>query len=356
MKIPSVLPLMTNRVWRSYTGGSTLDSLENKENPSDSHFPEDWLLSTTPAINPGRNDPPDYGISIALINDKTILLSELIKSQPELMLGKEHLHKYGVEPSFLLKFLDSSVRLHIQCHPAKAFSREHFNVNKGKAEGYLILACREDIEPFIYLGFQRVPDKKLFRQAIIEQDTELILSFFDRIPVKPGDVFFVPGGVPHAIGAGVFMTEIMEATDFAVRIEFERAGYLLPESARFMNRDIDFALSMFDFSNYDNDRLKKKLFITPEVIDSQSSGCMKSLFNRNNNDCFQMKQLALNGSYEICEDSFYSLTILKGAGKLVSTDCELTVRPGSRFFIPALTRSILLETDDKKMEAVIAAR
>jgi len=103
----------------------------------------------------------------------------------------------------------------------------------------------------------------------------------------------------------------------------------------------------FDFSNYDNDRLKKELFITPEIIDSQSSGCMKSLFNRNNNDCFQMKQLTLNGSYEICEDSFYSLTILKGAGKLVSTDCELTLRPGSRFFIPASTNSIQLNSCER---------
>jgi mannose-6-phosphate isomerase len=40
----------------------------------------------------------------------------------------------------------------------------------------------------------------------------------------------VPGGMPHAIGEGVFMIEVMEPTDFAVRIEFERGGYVLPEN------------------------------------------------------------------------------------------------------------------------------
>ena len=47
-----------------------------------------------------------------------------------------------------------------------------------------------------------------------------MLACFEKISIKPGDVFMVPGGMPNATGEGVFMVEIMEPTDFAVRIEF----------------------------------------------------------------------------------------------------------------------------------------
>lgn len=54
-------------------------------------------------------------------------------------------------------------------------------------------------------------------------DIEILESCFEKIPVKKGDAFIVPGGLPHAIGEEVFMIEIMEPTDFDVRIEFEKA-------------------------------------------------------------------------------------------------------------------------------------
>ncbi len=57
-------------------------------------------------------------------------------------------------------------------------------------------------------------------------------GFFDKIAVKPGDVLFIPGGVPHAVGNGIFMVEIMEPSVLVVRFEFESAGCHAPEPAR----------------------------------------------------------------------------------------------------------------------------
>ena len=51
--------LAPNRVWRTYPGGRTLDQIEGVRKPEDSHFPEDWLLSTTAARNVGREEFPD---------------------------------------------------------------------------------------------------------------------------------------------------------------------------------------------------------------------------------------------------------------------------------------------------------
>ena len=56
-----ILRLPPNRVWRTYLGGRTLDQLASEVgghvpvpafSPADTHFPEDWIASTTRAINP----------------------------------------------------------------------------------------------------------------------------------------------------------------------------------------------------------------------------------------------------------------------------------------------------------------
>ena len=40
-----------------------------------------------------------------------------------------------------------------------------------------------------------------------------------KIPVKSGDTFFVPGGVPHAMGRGVYFAEVQQPTDITLRTE-----------------------------------------------------------------------------------------------------------------------------------------
>ena len=62
-----------NRVWRSYVGGKTLDYLQKAENPTDTHFPEEWIASTVQAVNPGREDYIE-GISKALFESKKLTL------------------------------------------------------------------------------------------------------------------------------------------------------------------------------------------------------------------------------------------------------------------------------------------
>src|SRR5581483_3343309 len=100
-----------------------------------------------------------------------------------------------------------------------------------------VLATRETgPAPFIYIGFQRPPPAAELKHLIETQDIAAIEACFDKIPVRAGDTFIIPGGTPHALGAGIFMIEIQEPSDLVVRFEFERAGYVLPEAARFMQR------------------------------------------------------------------------------------------------------------------------
>ena len=271
MVIPDIMLLEANRVWRTYSGGKCLDVLEGKLVPADGHFPEDWVASTVKATNIGREQFHNEGYSQVQIDGTSYLLKELFERYPREFLGDEHFNKYGANTQFLTKLLDSSIRLHLQAHPTIQFSQKYLNSNSGKTEAYVILSAREEIKnPYVYVGFQHPLSRDDFKNAVERQDIPRMISCFERIPVAPGDVFIVPGGLPHAIGEGILMIEIMEPTDFVVRLEFERGGYLLPEQSRFMGKGIQFALDMITFDGISVGEVRRSLFCAPEPVVAQN--------------------------------------------------------------------------------------
>ena len=355
MKIPGVILLPPNRVWRTYLGGKTIDVLEKKDHPTDGSYPEDWIASTTRANNRGRENLKDEGLSRIELDNRDILLRDLFAEFPEETLGAEHFSKYGANTQFLLKLLDSSIRLHIQCHPTAEFSKKNLNSPSGKTEAYIILRTREEVEnPYVYLGLQNPPKKEEFKQAILRQDRGGILSCFEKIPVKPGEVFIVPGGLPHAIGEGIFMVEIMEPTDFVVRIEFERGGYVLPEEARFMGRGIDFAISMFNFDKMSVDEVREKNFLRPKLIRQYNDLSVEySLIDEEATRCFRAKRLDVVGVLEKEEESFYVGIVTRGNGTVSSAGLTREIRTGDKFFVLFQTERVQFESREG-MEILIA--
>ncbi len=346
MKIPNILFLESNRVWRTYPGGMKLDIMEGREHPEDAHFPEDWIGSTTCAVNKGREHLTEEGLSKVTIDDETLTLKALCEKDPNALLGATHFEKYGANTQFLLKFLDSAIRLHIQCHPTIPFAQKHLNSNSGKTEAYIILSIRDEVkEPYIYMGFQNPPVKEAFKRMIEEQDRDAILACFEKIPIKPGDVFMVPGGMPHAIGEGVFMIEIMEPTDFAVRIEFERGGYVLPEESRFMNRGIDFALSMFNYEPTSVETIKERFFCEPRVLEKQNQSTEYALIDEKKTSCFSVNRIDVKDRYVKESDTFYIGIVSKGSGTIVTGDETYPVKEGSKFFVPYQTDSVTFESE-----------
>ena len=92
--------------------------------PTDTHFPEDWIGSTIRAANTGREHIVE-GFSNVTLDGKQVRLIDLISQFPEQMVGKSHYEKYGSHTQVLVKFLDSAIRLHLQCHPTIAFAQEY---------------------------------------------------------------------------------------------------------------------------------------------------------------------------------------------------------------------------------------
>ncbi|WP_036162319.1 class I mannose-6-phosphate isomerase [Marinomonas ushuaiensis] len=334
-----------NRVWRTYTGGKILDQMEQKTIPEDTHFPEDWIGSTTQAVNPDREHIFE-GVSHATVGDETIRFDELIAADPSYFLGEEHTKAFHSNPMLLVKFLDSSVRLHFQAHPTAEFAREHLNSDHGKAEGYYILDVREGIDPYVYVGFQYPPSRDDFKKMIEAQDIDAMEACFEKVPVKPGDCLYIPGGSPHAIGEGILMVEIMEPSDWAVRFEFSKAGYTMPEEARFMKRDLEFCMDVFDFTQLSVEQAIDKFYQYPKVGRHYSdSSFQESLIDENVTDKFRVKKSTITGTVEKAEKDFYIGIVVTGECSIKIGDETTQLKKLDRFFCPAGVDFVTIDTE-----------
>jgi mannose-6-phosphate isomerase len=136
----------------------------------------------------------------------------------------------------------------------------------------------------------------------------------------------------------------MEPTDFAVRIEFERGGYVLPEESRFMNRGIDFALSMFSYEATSIETIRERFFCTPTILAKQKESIEYSLVNEDKTSCFRVNRLNIKDRYIKNTDTFYICIVTRGSGTITIDDETYPLNEGSKFFIPFQTGSVTFES------------
>lgn len=334
MTQPRLLDLRPTRVRRNYTGGLLLDALLGELNPADSNRPEDWLASTTAARNPGMDEVADEGLSLTTDGK---LLRDLLRDDPPYYLGEHHAR--GMR--YLAKLLDSAVRLQVQAHPTAAFAQQHMNSPFGKFESYVILESRDGVDPYIRLGFQHAPSPDEWKRIVLEQDIAAMDACFEKVPVKPGEVWIVPGGLPHAIGEGLFVIEVMEPSDLVVRCEFgdpaPGSKSYVPPAARFMGCDPDFALRIFDHNSYSVEEITRRCRLSPRKVSDHH----EQLIGAKQTPGFIVDRFNLTADITTPHaDSLQLAIVVQGAGEARAGDDSVVLRPGARFVIPAATRAV----------------
>ena len=328
-----VIPLRPNRVRRNYRGGYLLDQFEGQAAPRDGDRPEDWLASTVRAVNPGMAPTADEGLaSVRDPSGEWIKLETLFAQAPGYYLGRDHAARFGAHPGFLAKLLDSAMRLHVQAHPTAAFAREHLGSPWGKLEAYVILALRDEGSAYIRLGFQRPPSPQEWRRIVLEQDIAAMDACFDPIPVRVGEVWLVPGGLPHAIGEGILMLEVMEPSDLVVRCEFVREGAEVPPEARFMRQSVDLALQIFDYTPRPVAAVEAAFKIPPQRL----SAVEERLIGPAQTGSFSVTrfQVASRTSLTPCPRVRIGV-VAAGQGTLEVAGQQIPLQPGSRFLLAA---------------------
>lgn len=234
--------LSATRVYRFYQGGALLGRLRGRSE-DDGPFPEDWVGSTVRAHNPGR-DEPDAGLSRLADGH---LLRDVVASDPEGWLGREHVECFGTSTGVLVKLLDTAERLPVHAHPDRRFAARRLGSRFGKTEAWVVLATRRDAGE-VWVGLRQPVSAEEYRGWIDRQETERLLASLNHVSVRRGDLVYVPAGVPHAIGAGVLLAELQEPTDFSLVCEWR--GFPIEPADSHLGLGWDTALEALDLGRH----------------------------------------------------------------------------------------------------------
>ena len=335
------LKMKRNRVWRLYYGGRLIDEMRGEAEPTDGSFPEDWLASVVRADNPDRpGKPADEGLSV--IDGGSYdgrFLRDVILSDPVRMLGEKHIERLGSGFGVLTKFLDSSERLPVQCHPTKETAKRLFDSEYGKTESWYILGGRaiDGEEPHILLGFKDKLTKPELKKLFDEQDIDAVMAHMNKIPVRAGDVFLIKGGMPHAIGPGCFLLEVQEPTDYTISLEKrDLRGNLMPDHLCHMGLGFDRMFDCFDYDVYPAERVISEFRLNKNSGRQTGGNRFERLISYEDTPCFALDRLTLREEFTREADGRAScIAVSHGECRLTDGEESLHLRPGDCLFEPA---------------------
>lgn len=352
-----IYKLNPNRVPRTYLGGSRIDALRGLT-AENGFFPEEWVASVTAAQNVPGADVILPGISVIDGGkDDGRPLTDLLREHPEYLRNECHIAQKprnnsdskilnnpkndksgGKNADFpiLLKILDSAERLVVQAHPTVEFARKNFGSRYGKAECWYVLSADEDA--YVYLGFKKGITREEWKRCFDDQDIETMLLLLHKIPVKSGDVWYVDGGVPHAIGGGCLLAELQEPTDLMVVPEKRTpSGREIPEKRLHGGLGFEKMLDCFVYDGYSIDELRSRYY---RQIPTDSSDCT-IVIGGDLTDKFAMYDCrTANAALELCPEQTRSkpsaAVVLSGIGNITDNEGNVTrLSPGDTLFIPS---------------------
>lgn len=206
-------PLFRRYLW----GGRRLETFLTKPLPPGDDYAESWELVDRQADQSVVAAGPYAGMS----------LGELIERFPDEVLGSAYLaapsrRASAGRPRFplLVKFLDAQRDLSVQVHPDDARAARLDPPDLGKTEAWVILHAEPGA--CLYAGLKRGFDRAALEREVRRGTTPLCLQRFEP---RAGDCFFIPAGTVHALGAGLVVAEIQQASDTTYRLfDWNRVG------------------------------------------------------------------------------------------------------------------------------------
>ncbi len=154
---------------------------------------ESWVLSGVPGSESVVADGPDKGRTLSDV--------------------------YGPDFPLLIKFIDARKDLSIQVHPGEELAQKRHGCH-GKTEMWYAISAAPGAS--LISGFSRSISPEEYVELVSRDEITSVLA---KHSVQPGDVFFLPAGRVHAIGAGCYLAEIQQTSDITYRIyDYNRPG------------------------------------------------------------------------------------------------------------------------------------
>lgn len=339
-----------NRVWRCYLGGVLLDRFTGAEEETDGYEPEDWLASTVQAVNGEHSKGPDEGLARVLNADGSAgeKLVDLVAEHGEALLGREHVAAYGPQLGVLCKFLDSAVRLPIQCHPSVPIAQKLYSSNYGKTECWYILDTREihGEKPYVLAGFKPGITREAFAEVVATQDIPAMEAMLHKHEVQPGEMYFIPAQFPHAIGPGVFMLETQEPSDWVVQPERYCAETRLSDSDMWGALTPEQGLEIFSYEGITKETCLAKMLVSERPAQETEGGQSSWLIDSALTTAFSVLSVRVWTSMDIeVPGPFAIMVITEGDGMLSFNGGSCSVQRGQYCLIPNTIHTFTCQTD-----------
>ena len=257
-------------------------------------------------------------------DDKGLNLRQIIEKYKGDLVGNAVYAKYGDTFPLLVKIIDAKGDLSVQVHPDDTLAKARHN-SYGKTEMWYIIDAEEGAPIYAGLSKQITPEE--YEKLVAEN---AIMDVIARHDSHAGDLFFLPAGRIHAIGAGNLLAEIQQTSDITYRV--------------------------YDFDRRDANGNPRELHTeqAKDAIDYTVYPEYKSEYDRNGKSAtplvkcqyFDVKREIIDGvsTIDASDDSFMIIMCLDGEATITDNLGGVThVKKGESILVPAVITSMKAE-------------
>ncbi|MEH7059736.1 mannose-6-phosphate isomerase, class I [Bacillus wiedmannii] len=276
---------------------------------------------------PSQTTGECWGIS-AHLNGTSIVKSGKYKGLTLKQLWDEHrvlFGNYQVEQFPLLtKILDAKKDLSVQVHPNDEFANIHENGELGKTECWYIIDCKKNAE-MVY--GHTAQTKEEFKGMIENNEWNRLLR---RIPIKPGDFFYVPSGTIHALCEGTLVLETQQSSDTTYRVyDYDRVDG--DGNKRELHVEKSIAVSMIPHEDYK---------VYPEI--EKENGAVVTKYVQEKYFSVYKWEIEMEASFQQ-NQPFQLASVIEGEATLRTVSGEFSIKKGDHFILPAGIESFVVK-------------
>ena len=261
-------------------------------------------------------------------------LNQLVRELKGKLVGQENYERFGDEFPLLIKFIDARQDLSIQVHPTDEIAHRQ-GKTRGKTEMWYALESAPGAQ--LYNGLKQQITPEQYKQ-MVENDT--ITDALARYEVNEGDVFFIPAGRIHAIGAGCFVAEIQQTSDVTYRIyDYKRKD----KDGNYRELHTQQASESIDYTVLPNYRTEYDLVKNEGVQIAECPYFTTAVYDLNEPMTLDYSEL----------DSFVILIAVKGEGTITANGEEMKLAKGDTILLPATTAEVKIKGTVKFLETFV---
>lgn len=313
-------PIRFEPIFRSYIwGGDRLASQLGKKPPGSGIWAESWEIVDHREGESVVSEGPLAGWT----------LRQLIESFPLEILGKD-------APSerfpLLLKYLDCERVLSVQVHPNDEYGEKMAQPDRGKTEAWYVIEAVPGAK--LYAGLKPGVDRQSLEKAVAEERTEDCLHV---LYPNPGDCVYIPAGTLHALGEGLLVAEIQQASDCTFRLyDWNRVD----KDGKPRQLHIEQALEVTDFESGPIQAVEKT-----KPLPNQARRLVEC-------DKFVLDEYDRAGGYEIQSNQWAIVTVPKGSASIRSQQETFEMSRGQSLLVPAACKDAILEVHEQSVVLV----